>query len=158
MNHASYLVNMSPLTAIILQIPEEIWRGESVYYSTLQFFGCPTYCMVDNQKKNKLKSKYKKCIFIWFTKGVKSFRLCDPKKKSAFTSRDVVFDEESRLREKSEMGDKTKHKVELQTVRQTLKKRKLSSQRALKGLKVQKRTPQIQMDIDTRLLKSYLDR
>ena len=32
-NHAKYLVNRS--TAINLQIPEEIWRGESVDYSTL---------------------------------------------------------------------------------------------------------------------------
>jgi len=35
MNHSSYLVNMSLSIAIILQIPEEIWRGESVNYSTL---------------------------------------------------------------------------------------------------------------------------
>jgi len=34
-NHASYLVNMSPSTTIDLQIPEEIWRGEFVDYSTL---------------------------------------------------------------------------------------------------------------------------
>jgi len=34
-NHASYLVNRSPSTTIDLQIPEEIWRGESVHYSTL---------------------------------------------------------------------------------------------------------------------------
>jgi len=31
-NHASYLVNMSPSTAIDLQIPEEIWREVSVDY------------------------------------------------------------------------------------------------------------------------------
>ena len=34
-NHASYLVNMSPLTAIDLQIQEEIWRGVSMDYTTL---------------------------------------------------------------------------------------------------------------------------
>jgi len=39
-NYASYLVNMSPSTAINLQIPEEIWRGESVDYSTLRIFDC----------------------------------------------------------------------------------------------------------------------
>jgi len=52
-----------------------------------------------------------------------------------------------------------KHKVELQTVRQqTLRKRESSSQIALKGLKGQKRTPQIQMVTNRRLLKSNLDR
>jgi len=76
--------------------------------------------------------------------------------RSAFTSRDMVFDEELMLQEKSEMEDK-KRKVELQTVRQTLRKRKLSFQKALKGLKDQKRTPQIQMEANKTLLKSNLN-
>ena len=49
-NHASYLVNMSLSTSIDLQIPEEIWRGVSVDYSTIRIFGCPTYNLVDSQK------------------------------------------------------------------------------------------------------------
>ena len=106
---------------------------------------------------SKLESKSKKCIFIGFTKGVKGFRLWDPEKKSAFTSIDVVFDEDSMLREKSKTEDKAQ--VELQTVRQqTLRKRESSSQIAIKGLKGQKSTPQIQMEINRRLLKSNLDR
>jgi len=78
-----------------------------VDYSTLRIFGCPAYSLVDSQKINKLESKYKKCIFIGFTKGVKGFRLWDLKTKSPFTSRDVVFDEESMLQEKSKTEDKT---------------------------------------------------
>ena len=74
-------------------------------YSTLRIFGCQAYSLVDSQKRNKLESKSKKCIFIGFTKGVKGFRLWDPEKKSTFTSRDMVFDEDSMLQEKSEMED-----------------------------------------------------
>jgi len=74
-NHVSYLINRSPSIIIDLQIQEEIWRGESVDYSTLRIFGCPAYSLVDSQKRNKLESKSKKCIFIGFTKGVKGFRL-----------------------------------------------------------------------------------
>jgi len=96
-NHVSYLVNMLPSTAIDFQILENIWRGESVDYSTLRIFGCPMYSLVDSQKRNKLESKSKKCIFIGFTKGVKGLRLWDPKKRSAFTCRDMVFDEELML-------------------------------------------------------------
>ena len=44
-NHASYLVNMSPST-IVFQILEEIWRGVSMDYLTLRIFGCPTYSLV----------------------------------------------------------------------------------------------------------------
>jgi len=54
MNHASYLVNMSPLPAIDLQIPEEIQRGVSMDYSTLRICDCPSYSLVDSQKRNKL--------------------------------------------------------------------------------------------------------
>jgi len=74
-NPASYLVNMSPSTAIDLKILEEIWRGESVDYSTLHIFCCPAYRLVYSQKKNKLEFKSKKCIFIEFSKRVKGFRL-----------------------------------------------------------------------------------
>jgi len=38
-SHATYLVNKSSSTTIGLQIPEEIWRGESVDYSILRIFG-----------------------------------------------------------------------------------------------------------------------
>ena len=77
-------------------------------YSTLRIFGCPSYSLVDSQKKNKLESesKSKKCIFIRFTKGVKGFRLWDPEKRRAFTSRDMVFDKKSMLQEKSYTKDK----------------------------------------------------
>jgi len=77
-----------------------------VDYTTLRIFSCPAYSLVDSQKRNKLESKSKKCIFIGFTKGVKGFRLWDPEKKSTFTSRDMIFDEDSMLREKSETEDK----------------------------------------------------
>ena len=60
--------------------------------------------LVDSQKKNKLESKSKKYIFIGFTKKVKSFRLWDPEKKSAFTSRDVILDKKSMLQEKLDGG------------------------------------------------------
>ena len=63
-------------------------------YSTLRIFDCPIFSLVDSQKRNKLEFKSKKCIFIGFIKEFKGFRLWDPEKRSAFNSRDVVFDEE----------------------------------------------------------------
>jgi len=140
-NHASYLVNMSPSTAIDLKIPEEIWREESMDYSTIQIFGCLAFNLVDSQKRNILEPKSKKYIFIRFTKGVKGFRLWNPERRSAFTNRDVIFDEKSMLREKSEMKDKAQGGASDNST--DTQEKKLSSQRALKGLKGQKRTPQI---------------
>ena len=94
MNHAFWLINRSPSTIIYLQIPEEIWRGESVDYATIHIFGCLAYNLVDSHKRNKLESKSKKCISIGYTAGVKGYKLCDPETRSAFVSRDVVFDED----------------------------------------------------------------
>ena len=51
LSHASYLVNMSPSTAVNLQISEGIWKGESVDYSTLRIFGCQTYSLVDVKRE-----------------------------------------------------------------------------------------------------------
>jgi len=50
-----------------------------------------------------LESKSKKCNFIRFTKRVKGFTL-DPEIRNAFISRNVIFDEESMLQERSETG------------------------------------------------------
>ena len=74
-SHTSYLVNRSPSTIINFQISEEIWQGESVDYSTLQIFGCPTYSLVDSQKRKRLESKSKSCYFIGFTKRTKAYKL-----------------------------------------------------------------------------------
>ena len=67
--------------------------------------------MVDSQKRNKLDSMSKKCILIGFTKEVKGFKLWDPEKRSAFISRDVIFDEDSMLREKSETENKAQDEI-----------------------------------------------
>src|SRR3954469_13532349 len=85
-NHAAFLINRSPSTAIDLQTPEEIWRGETVDYSTLRIFGCPAYSLVNSHKRNKLEVKSRKCKFIGFTTGVKGFRHWDPETDTAFTS------------------------------------------------------------------------
>ena len=73
-------------------------------YSTLRIFGCPTYSLVNSKKRNKLEFKSKRYYFIGFTKGTMTFRLRDAK-KSAFVSKDVIFDEDSMLQTKSKTED-----------------------------------------------------
>ena len=63
--------------------------------------------MADSEKENKLESKLKMCYFIDFTKGTKAYMHWDLEKKSAFVSRDVIFDEEFMLQENSKTEDKT---------------------------------------------------
>ena len=124
--------------------------------STIRIFGCPAYSLVDSQKRNKLESKSKKLIFIGFTKRVKGFRIWDPEKKSAFTSRDVVFDEESILREKSETEDKTQGGASDSSTDTQEKEVELSE--SPKRPEGSEEDSQIQMETTRRLFKSNLNR
>ena len=122
----------------------------------LMDFLLPSVYLIDSQKRNKLKFKSKKCIFIGFTKEVKVFRLWDLEKKSVVTSRDVFFDKKSMLREKSETEDRAQGGASDSSA--DTQEKELSSQIVLKSLKGQKRTSQTQMETNKRLLKSNVDR
>ena len=37
----SFIINRSPSSAIDFKIPEEVWLGRLVDYSSLKIFGCP---------------------------------------------------------------------------------------------------------------------
>ena len=45
-NTASFIINRSSSSAIDLKIPEEVWSGRPVDYSSLKIFGCPAYVHV----------------------------------------------------------------------------------------------------------------
>ena len=66
------------------------------------------------------------------------------REKSTFSCKDVILDEEFMLQEKSEMEDKAQGGAS-DSLADTQEK-ELSSQRALKVLMGQKRTPHIQME------------
>jgi len=119
-DHMSYLVNRSPSTTVDLQIPEEIWREESVNYSTLRIFDCLAYSLIDSQKWNKLESISEKYIFIGFTKKsrVLDFEIS---RQGAFLPAEMWYLTKNQ-RCKSQIR-RIKYKVELQTFQQTLKKR-----------------------------------
>ena len=61
---ACYLVNRSPSSVLEDKTPQEVWIGKKPSLSNLTVFGCDAYVHVPNQKRTKLDSKSKKCIFI----------------------------------------------------------------------------------------------
>ena len=89
-------------------------------YSILQIFSCPAYSLVDSQKRNELESKSKKCIFIGFTKGVKSFRLGIPRKGAPLPA-EMWSLTKIQCCEKSQRW-RIKRKMDLQIVRQQQEK------------------------------------
>ncbi|GKV31442.1 hypothetical protein SLEP1_g40128 [Rubroshorea leprosula] len=99
-NHASYLVNQSPSTAIGLKTPEELWSGSLTNYSQLRIFGYPVYAYL---RDGKLEPRVVKCIFLGYAFRVKGYRLwCVQKSPWFLMSRDVTFDESAMLQKVKE--------------------------------------------------------
>jgi len=59
-------------------------------YDMPRIFGCPAYYHV---KEDKLALRAKKAVFLGLKRGVKGYKLCDPKDKKIVVRRDVTFDE-----------------------------------------------------------------
>ena len=91
------LINRSPRAALDGKVVEEVWTGNPLDYYGLRVFGCPTYVHIPNEERLKLDAKSRQCIFLGYQKGVKGFKLYDPKANKVVISRDVVFDEKAIL-------------------------------------------------------------
>ena len=74
-NTANFIINRSPSSAIDFKIPEEVWSGRPIDYSSLKIFGCPAYVHVQSGERSKLDSKSRKCVFLGFEKCVKGYRI-----------------------------------------------------------------------------------
>ena len=92
---ACFLINRSPSIPLDGKVAEEVWTGDVVDYSGLRVFGSPAYMHVSSEERSKLDAKSVQCIFLGYQKGVKGFKLWDPKANKVVISRDVVFDEKA---------------------------------------------------------------
>ena len=94
--YACYLVNRLPSSAIGGKTLLEVQSGKAAQdYDSLRIFGCPAYYHV---KEDKLDSRAKKSVFIGFKKGVKDYKIWDPKDKKFVLNRDDTFDKASMMK------------------------------------------------------------
>eukprot|EP00253_Pinus_taeda_P032839 PITA_32839 len=98
-----YLVNRSPSSALEDKTPQKVWTGKKPSLSHLRVFGCDAYVHVPKEKRTKLNSKYKKCIFIGYKDGLKGYKLWNLVTRKVVYNRDVVF---------REVKDVIKHEVQ----------------------------------------------
>jgi len=71
----------------------KVWsRKVAQDYDSLRVFNYPAYYHV---KKDKLNPRARKGLFIGFKKGVKGYKIWDPKDKKIILSRDIKFDKAS---------------------------------------------------------------
>ena len=101
-NTAAHIVNCSPHASLDMKTPEESWSGKPADYGDLKIFGCHAYAHV---REGKLDPRSVKCIFLGFSPGVKGYRLWNPQTSKILVSRDVVFDENSVLKNKQDITE-----------------------------------------------------
>jgi len=94
--YSYYLVNMLPSSAIGDKTSLKVWSGKAAQdYDSLRVFRCPTYCHV---KEDKLDPRAKKGVFVGFKRGIKGYKISDPKDRKFILSRDVTFNEASMIK------------------------------------------------------------
>ena len=87
-----FLINRSPKVALDGKVVEQVQTSSAVNYFDLKMFGVqPIYMFLI--KRSKLDAKSRWYIFLGYPKGMKEFKLQDPKANKVVISRDVIFDE-----------------------------------------------------------------
>lgn len=90
MSTACYLVNRSPLSAIVFKTPKKIWLGRLVKYDNLIIFLCFAYAYIN---QGKLKLKALKGLFVGYLNGVKGYKIWCKQPKECIINKDVIFNE-----------------------------------------------------------------
>jgi len=94
--YACYLVNRLSSSAIGDKTSLKAWSGKVAKdYDLLRVFGCLAYYHV---KEDKLDPRAKKCVLVGIKKGIKGYKIWDPKDKKFILSRNVTFDEASMVK------------------------------------------------------------
>ncbi|XP_026451797.1 uncharacterized protein LOC113352154 [Papaver somniferum] len=93
---AVYLLNRCPTNCLNNITPEEAWRGVRPSVRHLKIFGCIAYAHVPKELRKELDDKSEKCILVGYSSVTKGYRLYNPEAGKLFTSRDVIFNEDSK--------------------------------------------------------------
>jgi hypothetical protein len=62
LNHAMYVLNLSPSVPLAGDIPQRFWSAKEVSYKKLKVFGCKAFVHIPRDERSKLDSKTKHCI------------------------------------------------------------------------------------------------
>ena len=99
--------NRNLTTAVDGVILEEAWSKTKPLVEHLQVFGCVAYAHVLKELRGKLDSKSQKRMFVGCCGESKAYRLYDIKSGKIMKSRNVVFNEASKLEEIAKDGEVT---------------------------------------------------
>lgn len=92
----AHVLNRSPTKAVTDMVPEEKWSGIKPRVDYFRIFGSIGHVHIPEQRRQKLDDRSHRCILLGVSDESKAYRLYNPVTKKIITSRDVVFDENSK--------------------------------------------------------------
>ena len=75
-------------------VPQRVWTGKHVSYRHVKVFGCLAYVHVAKEKRGKLDSKTRPCIFLGHGDDEFGYRLWNLAEKKVIQNHNIVFMEE----------------------------------------------------------------
>ena len=92
-NTTVYLINEELSVYVNCGIPEEAWTGKEVNLNHVRTFDCISYVHVELNRRSKLDSKSKRCIFIGYITSKYDYQFEDLENRKILRHNDVVFNE-----------------------------------------------------------------
>jgi len=86
---AAYLINRTPSRLLEGKTPYELVYGENPKFDQIKVFGC--LCFAQVRIGDKFASRSRRCTFIAYLFGKKSWKLYEFENHEIFESRDVKF-------------------------------------------------------------------
>lgn len=93
---ANHVLNRSPTVIVKNMTPKEAWSGNKPSVEHFRVFGCVGYVHIPDVKRTNLDDKSVKCVMIGYSSESKAYKMFDPVEKKAYTSHDVIFEEEKK--------------------------------------------------------------
>lgn len=84
-----------PMAVLDWKSPHEVLFGRTPDYSSLRIMGCLCFASPWPKPHDKYESCGIKCIFLGYLQGQKAYKLYDLTSKRIFSSRDVIFYEDT---------------------------------------------------------------
>lgn len=92
---AAYISNRLPNSSIDNEVPYFLKYREHPDLKNMRVFGCDAYALIPSSQRKKLDEKSMKMIFVGYT--TMGYRLMNPETRRIIVSRNVKFNEESKI-------------------------------------------------------------
>ncbi|GAU30874.1 hypothetical protein TSUD_15600 [Trifolium subterraneum] len=102
-NAAAYVLNRCPTQKMKDNTPEELWTGHKPSVKHLRIFGSICYRHIPDEKRRKLDDKSEQLILIGYD-ATGAYKMYNPNSKKVVISTDVVVDEKSQWKWKSNVN------------------------------------------------------